>query len=251
MYRDITQDLNLQRQVIESAKLAELGTISSSIAHELNNPIGGMLNFLQLIKMDLTGEEDYYPDLEEIERGIIKCKEIVKNLLGFSRRSVDAQRTDVDLVEVIEQAIKITELKTRSVGIKIHFQRPERSPQIQGRFNLLTHAIRNLLQNSQESLLEERRKNRSFRGEIRISVRETAKTIEIGVSDNGPGIPPQHRDKIFDPLYTTKDPETNSGLGLTLAQQIVREHNGEILLSSDNEENLTLRISLNKPQVQS
>ena len=253
MYRDITQDLNLQRQVIESAKMAELGTISSSVAHELNNPIGGMLNFIQLMKMDMTGQEDFFSDLIEIEKGVIKCKNIVKNLLGFSRKSFNMDIADVDLNEVIEQAIKITELKTRSIGIRIQYQRPEKEVIMQGRFNLLTHAVLNILQNSQESLIEKRKRDRDsgFVGLIDISLVDSGRDIQILIGDNGDGLDESLESRIFDPLYTTKDPEVNSGLGLTLALQIVEEHRGGITVSTGKDKKLWFRIQFFKSEVQS
>ena len=251
MYRDITQDLNLQRQVIESAKMAELGTISSSIAHELNNPIGGMLNFVQLMKMDLTGDEDFYEDLLEIEKGSIKCKTIVKNLLGFSRKSFHTDIEPIDLAEVIDQAVKITELKTQSIGIKINFQQPDKSIVIPGRFNLIAHAIRNILQNSQESLIDKRRQEKGFQGKVNIFLEENEKEVSIRIEDNGLGIHPKNINKIFDPLFTTKALETNSGLGLTLALQIVEEHKGTIDVSTSKDKKLCFNIRFFKPEVQS
>ena len=246
MYRDITQDLNLQRQVIESAKMAELGTISSSVAHELNNPIGGMLNFVQLMKMDMKGSEDCFEDLVNIEKGIVKCGNIVKNLLGFSRKSFNAEITDVDLNEVIGQAVKITELKTRSIGIEIRYRKPEEPVIIKGRFNLLNHAIRNILQNSQESLIEKRKKDAGFKGVIDLSLIENREVIEICISDNGDGFDESLREKIFEPLYTTKDRELNSGLGLALALQIVKEHGGNIEALTKEGKNPTFKIQFFK-----
>ncbi len=251
MYRDVTRDLNLQRQVIESAKMAELGTISSSIAHELNNPIGGMLNFVQLIKMDLEGDEDFYQDILEIEKGIIKCKDIVKNLLGFARKSFNTEIDDINIVEVIEESIKITELKTRSIGISIQFDYENPEIYMRGRFNLLTHAFRNILQNSQEALIDRRREDKHFKGFIKLTLRETSEAIEVDITDNGGGVKKQILPKIFDPLFTTKDPETNSGLGLTLALQIVKEHNGTIEVSTDKDKKLHVNLSFFKSEVQS
>ncbi len=251
MYRNVTNELNLQRQVIETAKMAELGTISSSIAHELNNPIGGMLNFVQLMKMDLSGDEDFYEDILEIEKGIVKCKNIVKNLLGFARKSFNTEICSINIIEVIEQAIKITELKTRSIGINIDFEHDLDEIFIDGRFNLLTHAIRNILQNSQESLIARRQKDRHFQGFIKVGVSTENDLIKIKIIDNGEGLVQGTEDKIFDPLFTTKDPETNSGLGLTLALQIVKEHKGQIDVSTDKDKNLCINILLSKSEGQS
>ncbi|MEM7647051.1 MAG: HAMP domain-containing sensor histidine kinase, partial [Pseudomonadota bacterium] len=251
MYRDITSNLNLQRQIIETAKMAELGTISSSIAHELNNPIGGMLNFVQLMKMDLSGEEDFFEDIQEIEKGIIKCKDIVKNLLGFSRKSFHNDVQEIFLKEVIDQAIMITELKTRSIGIQILFDCDNGELSIPGRYNLLTHAIRNILQNAQESLVQKRKQDKGFQGVIEVLLSEKNGSIEIEICDNGDGISDEKQGQIFDPLYTTKDPETNPGLGLTLALQIVKEHNGTILVSTRKDKKLSFKLVFFKSEVQS
>ena len=250
MYREVTQDLNFQRQIIESAKMAELGTISSSIAHELNNPIGGMLNFVQLMKMDLDGKEDYYDDIVEIEKGIQKCKNIVKNLLGFSRKSDPNKMEPINLIEVIKQAVKITELKTSSIGIKISFSSHINEMIIPGRFNLLAHSIRNILQNSQESILEKRSQILGYQGLIEIQTSQTEEAFFITISDDGLGLEKKNLSKIFDPLFTTKDPETNSGLGLTLALQIVEEHKGKIEVSINKNKKISFTLSFFKSEVE-
>ncbi len=201
--------------------------------------------------MDLEGDEEFYSDILEIEKGIIKCKDIVKNLLGFARKSFNTDITEVNLAEVLEQAIMITELKTRSIGIQIQFDRDQPEVFIQGRFNLLTHAIRNILQNSQESLIQRRKADKHFKGFINISLREENDVIDIAIVDNGEGVKEENLPKIFDPLFTTKDPETNSGLGLTLALQIVKEHNGTIKVSTDKDKNLCLKVRFFKSEVQS
>jgi len=251
IYRDMTQSLNLERQVIESAKMAELGTISSSIAHELNNPIGGMLNFLQLMQMDLDGSEDYFADIVEIEKGTQKCKTIVQNLLGFSRKSGEHSRENIDLMEVIEQAIKITELKTSSIGITINRHFEIKVAKIEGWFNLLAHAFRNILQNSQESIIEKRQLEKSYKGTIDVRVEELKDVFQITISDDGMGIEPQNLERLFDPLFTTKDPTTNAGLGLTLVQQIVKEHKGSVYVTSQKDKTIAVIATLIKSEVES
>jgi PAS domain S-box-containing protein len=109
LFRDITESKMLEHQLLESAKMAELGTIGSSIAHELNNPVGGMLSFLQLIKMDLKPKDAYFADIAEMEETTRRCKDIIENLLGFARRQTTLEATLFDLKPVLLQLIQLTE----------------------------------------------------------------------------------------------------------------------------------------------
>lgn len=250
-YKDITQSLNLERQQIEQAKMVELGTVSSSIAHELNNPIGGMLNFIQLIQMDLKGNEPYKEDLKALEQGTRKCKSIVQNLLGFARQSDGESSDSVNLKGVIEQACKIVELKTRSRGIVIEKDFPESDIFVLGRFNLLSQGLLCLLQNSQDSLIAERLENPGFKGKIQLKIHITKKKIHLKVTDNGGGIPAESQEDIFRPLHTTKDAQKHSGLGLTLARQIFEEQGGQLNLVSADPGRTTFEIQLDPSEVES
>ena len=93
LYHNITEQTKLERQIVERSKLAELGTIASSIAHELNNPLGGVLSFIQIIKMDLDKNDPIYCDIDEMEKGAQRCKEIIQNLLGFARNYKSPDQT--------------------------------------------------------------------------------------------------------------------------------------------------------------
>lgn len=236
LYRDISRQLGFERQLVESAKLAELGTISSSIAHELNNPLGGMLNFLQLIKMDLKGTEGFYGDIEEMEKGTLKCKNIVQNLLGFSRDSSLSENQNIRILEILNRAILITELRTRAMGIRIDLDSSDEKLALYGRFNPLAQVFCNVLQNAYEAIVEKRKKVQDFGGHIRISTQKLKNEIVISIEDNGIGIDSRNLENIFDPLFTTKDPEKNAGLGLTLAKQILQDHGAQIsvTLSEDS-----------------
>jgi len=145
MYHDVSESVKLERQVLESTKLAELGLIGSSIAHELNNPLGGILNFLQLIKMDLQGQENYYEDIDEMEKAVRRCQEIIENLLGFTRKPARETNTELDLRTVLKEVYKIYELKTKSKGIEIKLTTPERPLTLKGQRSLLSQALGYLL----------------------------------------------------------------------------------------------------------
>lgn len=236
VYHNISRQLHYERQLLESAKLAELGTISSSIAHELNNPLGGMLNFTQLIKMDLKGDEDYYNDIVEIENGIQKCKLIVQNLLGFSRVDDFSEHKPLEIHDVIQRAILVVELRTRALGIKIDFSTSkDKKVFVEGRFNQMAHAICNVLQNSYESILEKRKSTEDYSGNIEILISVNFENVKVDILDDGKGIPADNIHHVFDPLFTTKDPEKHAGLGLTLARQILADYHSNISVSSQKD----------------
>jgi len=248
MYHDVSAQLRFERQILESAKMAELGTIGSSIAHELNNPLGGMLSFLQLIKMDLKGDEPWFADIDEMEKGARRCRDIVQSLLGFTRKSSPDIVETIDLREVIEQALKITELQTRSMGISVIHDVPFDPVEVRGQFNQMAQALRNFLQNAQEAIAERIKasKDKATKnpGEIKITLRCDGGWNVIEIIDNGAGFDPLVAEQIFDPMYTTKATGHNPGLGLTVAQQIIRDHGGSLEISSTKGAGTKAKISL-------
>jgi two-component system, NtrC family, sensor kinase len=187
--------------------------------------------------MDLKGDEEYYSDIVEIEKGIQKCKVIVQNLLGFSRVDDFSEDRKLELSDVIQRAILIVELRTRALGIKIDFH-PTFTAKvyIQGRFNQLAHAICNILQNSYESIIEKRKTTPAYSGTIEIKMSEIENTVHVDILDDGKGIAVAHIHHVFDPLFTTKDPAKHAGLGLTLARQILLDHSSSVSVSSQKDD---------------
>lgn len=253
MYHDVSEQLRLERQILESAKMAELGTIGSSIAHELNNPLGGMLSFLQLIKMEIDGEVAkgsprpvWYDDIDEMEKGARRCRDIVQSLLGFTRKSVGDGGDVIDLREAIEQALKITELQTRAMGIAVRLNLPDTHVSFRGQFNAIAQAIRNFLQNAQEAIAERVRSGDKTPGEITVNLCDEGEDWLVEIHDNGAGIDPQVEPQILDATYTTKDPTHNPGLGLSVSQQIIGDHGGRFELGSEKGKGTIARIRLPK-----
>jgi len=247
LFRDLTDSLHLEKQILESAKMAELGTIGSSIAHELNNPVGGMMSFLQLIKMDLPTTHTLYADINEMEKATGRCKEIIENLLGFARKSESGSPKDFDLRDVIKQSLKITELQSRSLGVQTEVRMPEREVPLNGHSSLLSQAIRNILQNATEAVLDRAQNEKEFEPKIRIEVKILKQDYQMTIVDNGVGIEEKNINKIFNPLFTTKSHSHNSGLGLTVAYKIIREHGGSLEIKSKPGFGTTARISFRRP----
>ncbi|MEK7358664.1 MAG: PAS domain-containing sensor histidine kinase, partial [Bdellovibrionota bacterium] len=235
MYHDVSEQLRYERQILDSAKMAELGTIGSSIAHELNNPLGGMLSFLQLIKMDLKGDEAWFEDISEMELGARRCRDIVQSLLGFTRKSSDAVEI-VDLREVLEAALKITELQTRAMGITLVQNLPEEAVEVRGQFNTLAQTLRGFFQNAQESIGERVKRGDRTPGEIHVKLTAGASATDgagdynvIEIEDNGFG-----------------QDETGT-IGLSMARELIDQHGGRLETRSTKGRGTTAIISLPRP----
>lgn len=218
LYHDITSQLKMEKQILESAKMAELGTIGSSIAHELNNPLGGILSFAQLIKMEMKSDDPHYPDIVEMEAGVQRCKEIVQNLLGFTRNPHADEVGIISLKETILRALKILELQTKSQGIEVKTIFPAQEITLTGHLNILAQGIKNVLQHSIDHLSEKVRQEKGFHGVLEISVTENNQSIEV---------------LIFDNAAVEKNTSLPLGLGLSVATQILRDHKCELILSHD------------------
>ncbi|KYG68520.1 histidine kinase [Bdellovibrio bacteriovorus] len=231
LYHDVTQQLKMEKQILESAKMAELGTIGSSIAHELNNPLGGILSFTQLIKMDMSPDNPLYPDIVEMEAGVQRCKEIVQNLLGFTRNPNADQIGDISLKEACLRALKIVELQTKSQGIEVKLHFPGDEILVRGHLNLLAQALKNVLQSAIDHVTDRSRNEKGFRPILDIEISSGAELTYILVKDNG---------------TPEKNPSLPIGLGLSVASQILRDFDGtlEFSLSQDHENIARIAFSL-------
>lgn len=244
VFSDLLERERMERQILHSAKMAELGTIGSSIAHEINNPLGGMLSFIQLIKMDTKKDHPHWQDIDEMEKGVLRCRDIVQNILSFTRKPDVGHFENISVADVIERSLKITELLTRSLGIKIQFMPPTQEILVKGELNYLSQALSNVIRNSIESISEKKKLKKRYSGKIQITLTETQDTNTIEIVDNGLGIKPEHLSQVFNPLFTTKDPNVYAGLGLTVGFQILKEHDGDLEISSDYGEKTSAKITL-------
>lgn len=238
-YHDITRKLQMEKQLLETAKLAELGTIGSSIAHELNNPLGGILSFTQLIKMDLPKDHPFYPDILEMESGALRCKEIIQNLLGFTRNPNVDEITDLDLRDVIKRAYKIMELQLKSQAIEVTLDLQDQACPVRGHLNLLSQAIKNILQSACDAILaQSKMAPKDFQGHLHVKLQATHDKYLILIENNG--VPYE---------------KESAGLGIPVASQIVEDHGGQLEISSstlpDNSSRTQAKISFPRPVLRS
>ncbi len=223
-YRDVTEERNLQRQVVQSEKLAAVGQLAGGAAHELNNPLGVIRSFAQMgmTRAEFMKDEELVDDFDEILKATERCARIVRGLLDFSRAPRD-EMGSVDLSRVLSDALFLvkTQFKQKAVDVVEDFD--VTAPHAHGNSNKLQQVALNLLQNAFHAVPEG--------GRVRVATRPAADGfVDMIVSDSGPGVPEDAKDKIFDPFYTSKPTGVGTGLGLSITYGIVQEHDGTIAL---------------------
>ncbi len=223
-YRDVTEERRLQREVIQQEKMAAIGILAGGVAHEINNPIGGIIAFVQLMKRDAAGNAALQNDLEEIERAAMRCKKIVADLLDFSRVSKDRERRQVDINLLLEKVFPFIEREMRSMNVEMVFDPAPRLPPVRGIPDRLQQVFINLMTNACHAMPQG--------GTIAVRTEAKGGEVLVCIRDTGPGVPEAVRDKIFDPFYTTKQPGKGTGLGLSISYRIVKDHGGVITCES-------------------
>lgn len=228
-------------------KLASIGLLAGGVAHELNNPIGGILAFSQMIQKELPADSQIASDLKQIEHAAHRCKRIVSDLLDFARSSRNAPRRVLSVDDAIEKAVVLARFQTRGEvdivragqdGGKGEAGAPEVAP-VFGDPNRIEQVILNLLSNAIQAITTAK-----GRGRIEIRTFQEREHVCISIADDGPGIPEDLRERIFDAFYTTKNAGEGTGLGLTISQGIVRDHNGTIDVASTVGRGTTFTIRL-------
>ena len=220
IYRDVTDEREMTRRLIESEKMAAVGQLAGGVAHEINNPLGGILAFSQLMKRDAGRPADDLESLSLIEESALRCKRIVESLLKFSRRSRDEDRRPFDLSRCCEDATVLFNAQLKaSPRAKLELRLACGLPEVHGDPGQVGQVVLNLLQNGLYALP----------GQQGVLTVETGQELErcfIRVSDTGSGIDAKHLPRIFEPSFTTKPPGEGTGLGLSIAYRIVEDHGG-------------------------
>ncbi|HRY28767.1 MAG TPA: ATP-binding protein [Elusimicrobiota bacterium] len=219
--KELTQ---VKEQLTMAEKLSVMGQVISGVAHELNNPLTGIMGFSQLLLREEAVENDSKLrwQIENIFKESERCQKIVKNLSTFARQH-KPEKTHIGLNGILEDCLRLEayQLVTRNIQVKKDLF-PE-LPKTMADFHQLQQVFLNLIINAQQAIGESRGK-----GTITVSSHQVGNMIRIEVEDDGPGIPSENLAKIFEPFFTTKEPGKGTGLGLSLSYGIVKEHHGNI-----------------------
>jgi two-component system NtrC family sensor kinase len=222
LYQDISPRLEMEAKLLESAKSAELGLVGGSIAHELNNPLGGIMMFLSLILQDVEKSAPFYSDIVEMEKAALKCKSIIENMLAFARQEDVSERVDVSLEEIVRRATSLLELKTRSAGIKITIDPIPLDARISISPNITVQALVNLLQASCERISSRRKQGLDFKeATIQITTDRTRDGWQLMLQDNG---------------EASDEGARGSVVGLTVARHILRDQGALIQIVAKGEQ---------------
>ncbi|RJQ13667.1 MAG: PAS domain-containing protein [Nitrospiraceae bacterium] len=225
--KDITETRRLKDQIYHLDKLSSLGTLTSGVAHEINNPLTGIIGYTEMLLMnDVEGTTKKY--LRNIYDSAIRCKKIVENMLTFSRQT-PARKSPENISEIIDRTIELHEYWLKSTNIEIIRNYGE-TPYVDVDRQQIQQVILNLLINAEHAISETGRRGRI---EFKTAYDGKSGNILITVSDNGAGIPPEILPRIFDPFFTTKPVNIGTGLGLSIAHGIIAEQGGTIDAKSE------------------
>lgn len=245
IYRDRTQAKQLQNQLIQSEKLASIGLLAGGIAHEINNPLGGILIFSQMLLKEMDQKSTHYQDIVEIEAATQRCKSIVENLLDFARQQPSIQNPksqieEVDVREALQSALKFGCVGGAADNIEIHENISSDAMMVQGNRNKTIQVFLNLIQNALHAMPN----GGKLELKAYVDEQDTRSMAIVEVTDTGIGIAADELKKIFDPFYTSKSEGLGTGLGLSICHGIVEDMGGRIEVQSKVNHGSTFRFKV-------
>ncbi|MBN1580782.1 MAG: response regulator [Anaerolineae bacterium] len=224
-----------QRQLVQSEKLASIGQLAAGVAHEINNPIGVMLGFAQVLLKRVQDDDPMHRPLSIIEREGLRCKGIVQSLLNFSHQS-NYKPARVNINDVVDASLDLVKPQANGPNIKIAKEYASNLPEVVADSNQLQQVFVNILINAHQVL--------SDGGEIHIKTHQVDQQVHVVFIDTGPGIPEENLSRVFDPFFTTKEVGEGTGLGLYVSYGIVEQHGGLIEAESDGKNGATFTVRL-------
>ena len=236
-----------QAEAVRGEKLASVGLLAAGIAHELNNPLTGVLTFANLLREKAPDGSQDAEDLDLIIQETRRCAAIIRRLLDFAREKTPEKKY-VDLNQIVEETVRIVERPAHLRDIEINLDLDGQLPLVWADADLIKQVVMNLLVNAQHAIEE--------KGNITVRTQLCAEparpspdapvmpTVEIAVVDTGCGIPEKNLLRIFDPFFTSKEVGRGTGLGLSVTHGIVAAHGGSIAVESVENEGSTFRVTL-------
>jgi PAS domain S-box-containing protein len=235
--RDITERENMEQQLIIADRLASLGELAAGIAHEVNNPLTGVIGLSQLLlDRDLPG--DVKEDLQVVHNEAQRAAKVVKNLLAFARKHT-VDRQPINIKEVIIKVLELRAYEQKVNNIKVVTTLAPDLPEILADVFQLQQVFFNLVINAEYFMLEAHKK-----GTLMITTEKAKKNIRISFTDDGPGIPRDKLEHLFTPFFTTKPVGKGTGLGLSICHGVVTAHGGRIWAESEPGKGTTFIIEL-------
>lgn len=235
--RDVTEANLAEQQIAQKEKLAAMGQMMAGAAHELNNPLTAILGVSDLLRERAT-DDATRRQIDLILQQARRAAAIIQNLVAFSRPSTKG-RAKLRLDEILRDVLRGQAAALQQRNISLKFDPPADVPAVEGDRRLLSQVFSNLLINAEQSIA-----TAGGRGAIEISLRRVGDRVCVAVTDDGAGIASENLPKIFDPFFTTKRPGGGSGLGLTICLAVVKDHGGNIEVTSAPGEGATFQVFL-------
>jgi len=237
-----TQQLRAaEAEVAQGEKLASIGLLASGIAHELNNPLTGVLTFTSLLRQKMPDGSTDAEDLDLVIRETKRCASIIRRLLDFAREKVPTEGL-VDLNAVIGEVVRFVFNPATLQNVEIETRLQGDLPKVWGDADMIKQVVLNIVVNATQAIQD--------KGKVVVESRllearhGAAPMVEFAISDNGCGIPPDHMKRIFEPFFTSKEVGKGTGLGLSVSYGIVKAHGGTIKVDSVVGEGTTFRVQL-------
>ncbi len=242
--KERTEELRaMQDKVLQTERLASLGKMAAGIAHEVNNPLGGILVLSSLVLESLKKDDPNRTNLEEVVKQTIRCRDIVKGLLQFSRETMPKMNL-ININIVLNSTLSLIEKQVIFQNIDIDKELDENLPLVMVDDSQFQQVFMNIFLNAAQAM------NEIGSLFLRSYHDQTNNQVVITITDTGPGIPDEIINKIFDPFFTTKDVGKGTGLGLSIAYGIVSKHNGKMSVQSKIGKGTTFIIQLPVPESQ-
>ena len=236
--KDVTETRRLKDQIYHMDKLSSLGTLTSGVAHEINNPLTGIIGYTEMLLMD-DRDDKTRKYMQKVYDSAIRCKRIVENMLTFSRQT-PALKSPENINDIIDKTIELHEYWLRNTNIKV-VKNYGKIPYISIDRQQTQQVIMNLVINAEHAISDTDKE-----GMIEFTTHhdKNDKVVTVTISDNGKGIPLEVLPKIFDPFFTTKPVNKGTGLGLSITHGIIAEQGGTIEVKSVIDEGTTFIIKL-------
>ena len=207
-------------------RLASIGQLTSGIAHEINNPLTGVIGFSELLlEKDLPDE--IKEDLGIISKEAKRAANVIKGLLTFVR-SKGTEKDLVDINSIIQEVLKLRAYEQRLSNIEVKAQFAPDLPRVIGNGAQMQQVFMNLIINAEQAMIETH-----GRGRLKVITGNAGEMVLVSITDDGPGISPENMKKLFSPFFTTKEVGKGTGLGLSICHGIVTEHGGRIYAESE------------------
>ena len=242
IFKDLRERLGIERELretqqalLQSEKLAAMGRLTSQIAHELNSPIYGIMNTLELLKTEISPESKRRRILELSLSETHRLTEMLRSMLSFSKPEEEAKQR-INVNELLEGLLLMMEKQMREANLEVETYFEQNLPEVTASMNQMRQVFLNMLQNAKEAMPKG--------GTLTVRTERKENKVLIRIQDTGVGIPDEIRNKIFEAFFTTKQKVKGVGLGLSVCYGIIKDHGGTIRVESEEGRGSIFTISL-------